>query len=96
MLFRFICLKRLQENDEYCPDFEVRYCCRHDYLLTNQTIDKNTRVKREPNEMSLIDLKDITRNVHAELDSECFITFSIIDLWNCFQDDEPLSNYHSI
>ena len=68
ILSRFICLKRLQENGEYCPDFEVRYCCRHDYLLTNQTIDKNRRVKREPIEMSLIDIEDITRNVHADLD----------------------------
>ena len=65
-LFSFICLKKLQDNYEPCPDFEVRFCCRRDYFKNNlENSEKHIRVKREPKNVNSVEINDILRNIHA-------------------------------
>lgn len=59
-------MKKLQENDEPCPDFEVRFCCRRDYYkIYLKNSDKRIRLKREPINMTTVEINDILRNIHA-------------------------------
>jgi len=68
-LLRFICLKRLQENNEYCSDFEVRFCCEKNYL-DREDETKSKTVKREALYLQSDDLIHISRNIHDKFKSE--------------------------
>ena len=59
-------MKKLQENDEPCPDFEVRFCCRRNNIkryLANS--EKPIRLEREPINVNSVEINDILRNIHV-------------------------------
>ena len=59
-------MKKLQDNDEPCPDFSVRFCCRRDYFKNYlENSEKHIRVKREPINVNSVEINDILRNIHT-------------------------------
>ena len=57
-----MCLKRLQDNNDNCPDFEVRFCCQRSLNQEDQTV-RYKRVKREEIDPNKIQVNDIQRNI---------------------------------